>query len=85
MALRLGMVWPHPYQACISSLDEAVKKLTLLTTSSGNWAYTFVQFNNDAQHVPLPKEGHLSAMINRAPNRNACGHLCQLEIHKLLQ
>ena len=44
-----------------------------------------MQFKEDAQHVPLPKKGHLSAMIQRAPRRIACGHLCQLEIDLLLQ
>ena len=33
----------------------------------------------------LPKEGHLSAMIEGMPSRSACGHLCQLEVHLLLQ
>ena len=37
------------------------------------------------QHVPLPEEGHLSTMIDGTPSRNACRHLCQLEVHKLLQ
>ena len=81
----LAMVWVHPFQACVSTLDEAVKKLTLLSISGENWVYTFVQFNEDAQHVPLPKESHLSTMIEGAPSRIACRHLCQLEIHLLLQ
>ena len=85
MAFGLAMVWAHPYQAQVSSLDEVAKKLTLLTTSSGNWAYAFVQFNKDAQHVPLPMEGHLSTMINGALSRNAWWCLCQLEVHQLLQ
>ena len=63
------MVRVHPYQACIPTLDEVARKLTLLTTSHENWAYTFVRFNEDAQHVPLPKEGHLSAMIEGMPSR----------------
>ena len=85
MAFGLAVVWVHPYQACIPTLNGAVKKLTLLTTSNENWAYSFVQLNKDAQHVPLPKEGHLSAMIKGSPSRNMCGHLCQLEVHLLLQ
>ena len=85
MMLGLAMVWVHPYQASIPTLDEAVRKLTLLTTSHENWAYTFVRFNEDAQHVPLPKEGHLNAMIEGTPGRNTCGHLCQLEVCLLLQ
>ena len=57
---------------CISSVDEAARKLTLLTTSHGNWAYTCAWFNSDAEHLPLPAEGHLSAMTNGGPSTNAC-------------
>ena len=81
----LAMVWVCSYQACIPTLDEVMRKLTLLTTFHENWDYTFVRFNEDAQHVPFPKEGHLSAMIEGMPSRNACGHLHQLEVHLLLQ
>ena len=44
-----------------------------------------MQLNEDAQHVPLPREGHLSTMINGAPSRNAHGHLCQLGVCQLVQ
>ena len=85
MAFRLAMVWAHPHQAWLSSLDEAVKKLTMLINLGNNWAYTFVQLNKDAQHVPLSNEGCLSTMVDGMPCRSVCGHLCQLEVHKLLQ
>ena len=85
MVFGLAMVWVHPYQAHISALDEVAKKLTLLTTSSKNWAYAFVQLHEDTQHVHLPKEGHLSAMIEGVTSRIACGNLCQVEVHLLLQ
>ena len=48
MVIGLAVVWIHPYQACIPTLDEVAQKLTLLTTSHENWAYTFVRFNKDA-------------------------------------
>ena len=76
----LTMVWAHPYKACLSSIDEVVKKLALLINSSDNGGYAFVWLNEDAQHVPLSKEGHLSAMIDGMPSRNTCGCLCQLEV-----
>ena len=85
MAFGLAVVWAHPYQAHLSSLDEAAKKLALLLNFGDNWAYVFVQLNEDTQHVPSPKECHLSTMINGMPSRNACRHLHQLEVHKLLQ
>ena len=81
----LTMVWAHPYQPHLSSMDEMAKKLILLVNSTDNWAYTFVWLNEDAQHVPLPKKGHPSTMINGTPSRNMCRHLCQLEVHQLLQ
>ena len=85
MAFGLAEVWVHPYQACLSSLDEAVKKPTLLINLGNKWAYTFVQLNKDAQHIPLPIEGHLSAMIDGMPSRNMCRCLWQLEVCKLVQ
>ena len=68
MAFGIAVVWVHPYQAHVAALDEAAKKLALLTSSSENWAYTFVQFNKYAQHFSLCKEGHLSAMIEGVPS-----------------
>ena len=61
------------------------KKLTLLTTSGKNWAYAFVWLTGDAQHVPLPEEGHVRTMVKGSPSRNTCSHLIQLEVHLLFQ
>ena len=44
-----------------------------------------MQLNEDAQHAPLSNKGHLSTMVDGAPCRSTCGHLCQLEVCKLLQ
>ena len=85
MAFGLAMVWAHQHQAHLSSLDEVMKKLALLIKLGNNWAYAFVQLNEDAQHVPLSNEGHLSAMVDGAPCRSICRHLHQLEECKLLQ
>ena len=62
-----------------------MRKLTLITPSGENCIYAFVQFNDDTQYALLPKEGHLSAMIDGVPSRNACRCLCHLEVHQLLQ
>ena len=56
MVFGLAVVWAHPHQAWLSSLDEAAKKLALLIDLGDNWAYAFVQLNEDAQHVPLSNE-----------------------------
>ena len=76
MMFGLAAVWAHRYQAQLSSLDEVMKKLTLFIDLGNYWAYSFVQLNKDAQHVPLSNESHLSAMVNGVPCRSMCGHLC---------
>ena len=48
MVFGLAMVWVHPYQAHIPTLDEVSRKLSLLTASHKNLAYAFVRFNEDA-------------------------------------
>ena len=85
MALGLTTVWAHPHQACLPSLDEAVRKLTLLINIGDNWVYTFMQLNKGTLHVPLLSKGHISTMINGVLSRSACMHLCQLQEQRLLQ
>ena len=80
----LAMVWVHPYQARVSTIEDAVKKLILLASAGPNWPYTFVQFNGDAHHMPLPNEGHLSTMIEGMLSNIPCRRICQLEVHQLL-
>ena len=75
----------HPHQAWFSSLDEVAMKFTLLINLGDNWPYTFVWLNEDAQHVPLSNEGHLSTMVDGVPCRSTCRHLHWLEVCKLLQ
>ena len=86
---RWHLAWPWyghtPYQTHLFSLDEVERKLALLLNSGDSWAYTFVQLNENTQHVSLSKVGHLSAIIDGMPSRNMCRCLCQLEVCKLLQ
>ena len=63
----------------------AAWKLTLLIDAGADWAYAFMQLNKGALHVPLSNEGHISTLIDGVPSRSTCGHLSQLEVHKLLQ
>ena len=80
----LTVVWVHPCQARVPTLDKVVRKLALLASSGSNWSYAFMHFNGDAHHVPLPKEGHLSAMTDGTPSNIPCRWICQLEVHQLL-
>ena len=83
---RFGLagVWVHPNQFLLSSLEEAVKKLTLLISTKEDWYYALVHINEDAQHLPLSDVGHISVVVDGTPSRSACGHLSQLEVHQLL-
>ena len=78
----LVAVWAHPFQAHHPSLGEVACKLGLLISTSNDSAHTFAKL---MPHMPLSSEGHISVMIDGAPSMNACGHLSQLEVHKLLQ
>ena len=48
MVFGLISVWMHPHQACLSSLDEAVRKLALLIDLGDDWTYAFVWLNENA-------------------------------------
>ena len=80
----LAMVWVHPYQTRVSTIDNMVRKLILLTSSGPNWPYMFMWFNGDVHQIPIPKEGHLSAMTEGMPSNVPCRRICQLEVHQLL-
>ena len=71
-------MWVHPYQARVSTIDDMARKLALLVSARPNWPYAFVQFNRDAHHMPLPKEGHLSAMAEGMPSNIPCSMICPI-------
>ena len=81
---RLTMVWAHPYQARVSTLGTAAKKLTQLASTGPNWSYTLVQLNGDTCHVLLPKEGHLSVLVEKGTSHAPCRRIKQLEVCQLL-
>ena len=78
------MVWVHPYQGRVSTVDNVAKQLPQLTSTGPNWPYALVQLNRDTCHVPFPTEGHLSVMTEGDINSIPCGKICQLEVHQLL-
>ena len=80
----LTVVWVHPCQARVPTLDEAVRKLAMVTSLGSNWPNDFVYFNGDALHFPFPKVAHLSAMTDGMPSNIPCGQICQLKVGQLL-
>ena len=53
----LSTLWVNPYQARVSTVEEAIKQLTALISIRPDWPYALVQLNTDVQHVPLLKGG----------------------------
>ena len=81
---RLAMVWVHPYQAKVSTIDDTAKQLVQFASIWPNWPYGLVQLNGDACHVPLPTEGHLSIITEGNASNAPCRKIHQLEVHQLL-
>ena len=82
-------IWPFhdvgkPYQARVSTMEEAVKQLAPLSPTRPNWLYALVWLNMDACHVPLPKEGHLSILMEGGTSSAACRWISQLDVCQLL-
>ena len=77
-------VWVHPYQARVSTVEEAAKQLTPLISTGSDWPYALVQLNGDACHAPLPIERHLSVMVEGGTSSVACRRISQLEVCQLL-
>ena len=65
-------VQAHPNQAPLPSLEEAVRKLTLLINTK-DWHYAFVWVSKDLQHIPHSNASHISILVDRVPGRIACG------------
>ena len=79
--IGLAVVWVHPNQTLLPSLEVTVKKLILLISTKEDWYYTFIRVNEDTLHLPLSDARHISILVDGAPGRSTCRHLSQLEIH----
>ena len=55
-----------------------------LISTRPDWLYALVQLNGDACHVPLPREGHLSILVEGGTSSATYRRVSQLEVHKLL-
>ena len=57
----------------------------LLADKGLNQLYAYTWINDTVAHVPLSSEEHISVMTDGIPSTNACSHLDQLQVQKLLQ
>ena len=76
-------IWVNPGQARVSSLEEAVRELTIWISSGPDWPYALVWLNEDIHHVPLPKEGPLGILPEGGTNSTTCRRTSQLEVCQL--
>ena len=80
----LSTIWVNPYQARVSTMEDAVKQLNALVSTGPDWPNTLVWLNGDAHHVPLPIEGHLSTLVEGGTSSATCRRVSQLEVHQFL-
>ena len=65
-------------------MEEVVKQLATLVSTVPDWLYALVQLNRDAHHMPLPRKGHLGALVEGGTSSATCGRVSQLEVCQLL-
>ena len=80
----LSTTWVNPYQARISTVEEAVKQLTTLVFTGPDCSYALVQLNGDVCQVSLPREGHLSILLGGGTSSATRGRVSQLEVCQVL-
>ena len=80
----ISLVWVHPNQVRVATMEEAVKKLTAFTYSGANWPYALAQLCKDPHHAPLPKNNHLGVLPQGKVQETFCGKISQLEVCQLL-
>ena len=80
----ISLVWVHPNQVWVATMEEVGEKLTTCTSSGNNWPYALVQLCEDPHHAPLPKNKHLGILPQGEVQETFCGQISQLEVCQLL-
>ena len=79
----MAIVWISPHQAWASTLEEALEILSTCVSSGPDWLYVLTQLYEGTNHVPLPKDKHLSILL-QGKVESPCGQISQLKVHQLL-
>ena len=80
----VSLVWVNPNQTRVSTMEEAVEKLSACPSSGTDWPYALVQLYEGSGHVPLPKGKHLGILPQGKAEETSCGQISQLDICQLL-
>ena len=79
----IALVWISPHQAQASMMEEALEILSTCFSHGPNWPYILTQLYEGTNHVPLPKDKHLS-ILPQGKVESPCGQISQLEVCQLL-
>ena len=77
----MALVWISPHQAWAFMMAEVLEILSTCAPSGPNWPYILIQLYEGTNHVPLPKDKHLSVLPQA---ESPCGQISQLDICQLL-
>ena len=79
----LALVCISPQQARVPTMEEALGILSTCTSNGLDWPYVFIQSYEGANHVPLPKDKHLS-VLSQGSMESPCGQISLLEVCQFL-
>ena len=79
----IAIVWISPHQAQASTMEEALGIVSTCISSGPDWLYVLTQLYEGTNHVPLPKDKHLS-VLPQGKVESPCGQISQLKVCQLL-
>ena len=80
----ISLVWVHPNQVRVATIEEVVENLTAYTSSGVDWPYTLAQLCEDPHHAPLPKNKHLGVLPQGKAQETFVGGSGHLKVCQLL-
>ena len=78
----MALVWISPDQAQATTMEEA-EILSTCVSSGPDWPHILTQLYEGTNHVPLPKDKHLS-ILPQGKEESPCEQISQLEVYQLL-
>ena len=80
---NLAIVWIDSCQARMVSMGEALEALSSHTPEGSDWPYILIQSYKCANHMPLPKDGHV-CVLPQGEVESPSGQISQLKVCQLL-
>ena len=80
----ISLVWVHPNQVKVATIEEAVENLTSYTSSGVDWPYALAQLCEDPHHAPLPKNKHLGILLQGKAQETFYGQMSRCGLGAIL-